>query len=119
MSSSKRTSQAVTPIGEITTEKLLDPLARASLSIVTTLTLRKVGIDDDRRETALRRGVLVPIRRGVYRPAGSLPNREGVLRAACMACGSHAVASHRSALWLWGLADEPQCPEVTVPLRHR
>jgi hypothetical protein len=38
------------------------------------------------------------------------------LRAACMAAGRGAVASHRSAAWLWDLLDRaPARPEITVP----
>lgn len=102
-----------------TFERLIDPVARAGLGVVSASGLRDVGIADVRRESALRRGGLVAIHRGVYRPAGLLLSAEADLRARCVACGPGAVASHRSALWLWGLADEPPVPEVTVPVARR
>lgn len=38
------------------------------------------------------------------------------LRAACLAAGPQALASHASAAWLWGLIDRPpRRPEITVP----
>jgi len=36
------------------------------------------------------------------------------LMAACLAGGPDAVASHRSAAWLWGLCACPEHPEITV-----
>lgn len=98
-----------------TTERLIDPVARARLGIVNTTTLRQAGLSDDRRTVALRRGGLVTIRRGVYRPSGVALTPEGELHGAVVACGPLAVASHRSALWLWGLLDRPQSHEVSVP----
>lgn len=98
-----------------TTERLIDPVARARLGVVTSTTLRQVGLSDDRRAAALRRGGLIEIRRGVYRPCGVVLSPEGELGGAVAACGPFAVASHRSALWLWGLLDRPQQHEVSVP----
>lgn len=98
-----------------TTESLVDPVARARLGVVSIATLRDAGVSDGRRAVALRRGGLVAIRRGVYRPNGVRLSPEAELRAACEACGPLAVASHRSALWLWGLLDQPARFEVTIP----
>ncbi len=98
-----------------TFERLVDPIARARLGVVTTSTLTETGIARGMRAAELRRGGLVRLRRGVYRPSGTRLTSEGELRAACEACGPQAVASHRSALWLWGLTDEPDEHEVSVP----
>lgn len=108
---------AVTPIP--TTEQRVDPVARAGLGVVSADDLRAVGVGADHREGALRRGSLVPVRRGVYRASGVRLSAEGELRALCLACGPGAVASHRSALWLWGLLEEPDVHEVTVPVARR
>ena len=43
-----------------------------------------------------------------------LDHRARVL-AACLAAGDGAVASHRSALWLWGLLEGEQPIDVTAP----
>lgn len=98
-----------------TTESLIDPVARARLGVVSIAALRDVGVSDGRRAVALRRGGLVAIRRGVYRPNGVRLSPEAELRAACEACGPLAVASHRSALWLWGLLEQPERFELTIP----
>ncbi|HVY95598.1 MAG TPA: hypothetical protein VHA54_01435 [Solirubrobacterales bacterium] len=47
-------------------------------------------------------------------------SRHGECLAAVLACGPHALLSHRSAAWLWGLSrSEPQRVEVTAPTpRH-
>lgn len=120
MSTTPRPSQNSDEASEPDTfERLIDPVARAGLGVVSASKLRDIGIADARRETALRRGGLVGIHRGIYRPAGLLLSAEADLRARCVACGPGAVASHRSALWLWGLSDEPPVPEVTVPIERR
>ncbi|PZS17981.1 MAG: hypothetical protein DLM54_08865 [Acidimicrobiales bacterium] len=64
----------------------------------------------------LASGRFIAVRRGVYRFAGAQPGRWHDLRAACLADGPGAVASHRAAaeLWaMWGFHDER--PELTVP----
>jgi hypothetical protein len=67
-------------------------------------------------EGRLASGRLVVVRRGVYRFAGVPTGPRADLRAACLAAGPAAVASHRSAGELWQLrgivADRP---EITVP----
>jgi hypothetical protein len=64
-------------------------------------------------------GEWVRVHRGVYRAAAAPPSPEQTLLAAVWACGPDAVASHRSAAWLWGLlAAPPEWPEVSVPHRQ-
>jgi len=50
---------------------------------------------------------------GVYRVAGAPSSWDQRLRAACLAAGAGAVASHRSAARLWGL-DERGCPAIEL-----
>lgn len=61
-------------------------------------------------------GRLEIVRRGVYRSAGTPATARNELRAALLAAGPDALASHRSAAELWGLpgvvAEEP---ELLVP----
>ena len=59
------------------------------------------------------------VRHGVYRPDGVALSGAAQLRAACLSIGAHAVASHRSALWLWNLGDRPNFVELTVPRANR
>ena len=53
--------------------------------------------------------------RGVYRLAGSPATPASELRAALLQAGGGAAASHWSAAWLWGIADLPDRPTITVP----
>lgn len=63
----------------------------------------------------LATGRLERIRWGVYRFAGTPATPWQELRAACLAGGPSAVASHRSAAALWGLGAVPERIELTVP----
>src|SRR5438270_5518516 len=55
--------------------------------------------------------------RGVYLcTCGPVDWRSRVM-AAVLACGSNAYASHRSAAAVWGLLEDVETPEVTVPHR--
>ena len=52
----------------------------------------------------------------VYVIVGAPWSHEQDILAALLAAGSAAVASHRSALWLWGLGPrKPEVVEITVP----
>lgn len=64
----------------------------------------------------LATGRLVPVRWGIYRFAGVPATPWQDLRAACLAAGPSAVASHRSAAVLWGMPGVfSEQPELTVP----
>jgi very-short-patch-repair endonuclease len=54
----------------------------------------------------------------VYVVAGAPETWHQRLFAACLAAGGAAAASHRSAARLWGLLDDEQPVEITVPLRR-
>lgn len=51
---------------------------------------------------------------GVYAPSGVALRAAGRLTAACLYAGPAAVASHRSAAWLWGLLPAPAVPAVST-----
>jgi hypothetical protein len=76
----------------------------------------RVHLTGKQLEHALAVGRLVTVRRGVLRFAGVPPTRWQPLRAALLAAGPAAVASHRSGAEVWGmpgiLAGQP---EITVP----
>lgn len=70
--------------------------------------------------TRVRNGWWAPLHAGVYRIGP--PNGEWVerLHAALLACGPHALISHRAAFALWGLDGiETRVVEVTVPYANR
>ncbi len=63
-----------------------------------------------------RRGRYVLEHPGVFRFAGLPESWEGSVLAACLAAGQKAVASHRAAARIWGLADQSSdIVEITVP----
>ena len=69
----------------------------------------------------LSSGWLRPVHQGVYLVGDALPSREQAVLAACLATGSEAVGSHRSAAVLWRLRGvESPGPEITLWAdRHR
>lgn len=102
-----------------TLAQAIDRPARHRLGVLSTEDLEALGVTRPRRLGALRRGELFALHRSVYRPTGVQLSDEAELRAACVAIGPHAVASHRCALWLWGLIEHPGLVEVTVPVAYR
>lgn len=88
---------------------------RARLGLVTRQRLLEAGLTYDDVRGRLERGTLRSVHPGVYATFGtSLDHRARVL-AGCLAAGSGAVASHRSALSMWGLLDGEQPIDITAP----
>lgn len=75
----------------------------------------RLGLTAGQVRNRVRAGAWLQDARGVYRLAGSPGGPLGDLRAAVLAGGPKAVASHESAAWLWGIADQVPRPTVTVP----
>jgi hypothetical protein len=96
----------------------LDRLARAQHGLVDIS--QHIDHALDRRQLAARvaRGSLIRVDTGVYRTLGAPTTWEQRQLAACLASGGDAVASHRAAARLWGLAIPPEVVEVTVPYRR-
>ncbi|MDQ3305813.1 MAG: hypothetical protein M3535_07505 [Actinomycetota bacterium] len=83
-----------------------------------------LGLSSREIKGRLESDLLVPVHRGVYRHVAVQSDAMARLHAAVLACGTGAVASHRSAARLHQLRDVPFWrPEVTVPgprlPRHR
>ena len=96
-----------------TTDQLIHRSAR--LGLVTRPRLLSLGITDEEMLGRLARGSLRMIHPGVYATFGrSLDDRARAL-AACLAAGPGAVASHRTALSMWGLLDGEQPIDITAP----
>lgn len=57
------------------------------------------------------KGLLVPVRRQVWRAAGAPPSTEMMLLAAVLAAGEGALLSHATAAQLWGFTKIPR-PEL-------
>ena len=75
----------------------------------------RLGLTVAQVRSRVESGLWVPLHRGVYRLAGAPAGAAADLRAAVLAGGPRALASHLSAAWLWGLADRPGRPTVSIP----
>jgi very-short-patch-repair endonuclease len=101
--------------------RALTSLAVKQDGLVTTAQATALGIG----RTALDRarasgGLLVPVRRSVHAVRGAPQSERTPVRAALMALGPNAVASHRTAAWLHGLLSERSTPlEFWVPPGRR
>jgi len=95
----------------------MDGLVRQATSqhgLLSTAQLRQFGITKSHQLTLIRQGLIQPVRFGVSRLAGAPTTWEQRLLAACLTPGAVAVASHRSALRIWGLRTRFDGLEVAV-----
>ncbi|MCU1391873.1 MAG: hypothetical protein JWM34_301 [Ilumatobacteraceae bacterium] len=95
---------------------LLDPLLVAQLGLVTRQQAWDAGLSMRQIDHLLTRRLLQPMHRGVFRdPAAPVTDAQRAL-AGVLAHGSGAVASHRTAVALWGVRNY-QCllTEVSAP----
>ncbi len=97
----------------------LDNLAIYQHGVVTTDQARDYMTDHQWRHL-IRRGHLVPVRRGVYRTVGCEPNSRQEVTAAVLSIGLGTVASHQCAARLWGLEPgfDDAGVELTMPPRR-
>jgi Transcriptional regulator, AbiEi antitoxin len=78
--------------------------------------LLDAGVDADRIKRWVRDGRLRQVHKGVYAVGHVAPSRLADLMAAVLAGGEDAVASHASAVHLFGIFRyPPPHPEITVP----
>jgi very-short-patch-repair endonuclease len=103
-----------------TPDVALRRLAARQHGLVSRSQVRALGLTARQIDLRIAAGVLVAVRRGIYRVGGSPASPEQRLLAACLAAGPGAVASHRSAAAVWELrgVDWPR-PEVSVPITRR
>jgi len=95
----------------------MDGLVRQATSqhgLLTTAQLRLLGFTKEHQANLVRHGVIECVRRGVLRLAGSSATWEQGLLGACLSPGAPAVASHRSALRIWGLRTRFTGIEVSI-----
>jgi predicted transcriptional regulator of viral defense system len=86
--------------------------------MVTRRQLLAAGLDDSAIAYQVRIRRLIRVHRGVF-AVGHLPmSPHAKTMAAVLACGSRAVASHRSAAALWGIVRPPATVEVTTPAKR-
>jgi very-short-patch-repair endonuclease len=96
-------------------DKRIDRIAKPQHGLVALRQTRTEGVTDGQVRIRRDHQTLVRVQRGVYRTAGAPVTWQQRLLAACLAAGPSAVASHRAAAVLWGLADPPAPVELTVP----
>ncbi len=88
---------------------------RAQDALITVAQARALGLTAAQVQGFLQRGEWERLYRGVYRAAGAPRTDRQRVRAACLAAGGAAIASHTSAAWMLGLVDRaPTRPEITV-----
>ena len=98
-----------------TIDERMAAVAAGQHGVVTRPQLLSLGLSASAISRRVRARVLRPVRAGVYLVGGAPDTEEATLLAACLAIGPAAVASHRSAAWLWRFAGvaPPEVPEVT------
>lgn len=77
----------------------------------------EAGFTREKLRYRIRTGEIVAVDGGVYRQVGTPPGWKQRLMAACLA--GPAVASHRSAGFLWDFPGMPEHPVEVTALRHR
>ncbi len=89
-------------------------IAARQHSAVSRTQLLDTGVSGRQIDHRLAEGLLVPMHRGVFQVAGSQRSWNQRIMAATLAAGPAAVASHRAAAFLHGLAAIEPRAEVTV-----
>jgi very-short-patch-repair endonuclease len=98
----------------------LDEYAREHHGVVTRAAAGKAGVSSATWYRALAHGLLEPLHRNVARMYGADRTSEQVIAAAVLAAGEGALASHRSAAYLWGIPrPEGEVPDVMLVRRNR
>ena len=100
---------------DIETEQEMLRWLRLHHGVIRRSDARAMGATPAQIEWRCDSGIWIPMHRGVYRHSAAPSTPQQRLLAASWAAGTDGVASHRSAAWLWQLADYPDRPEVTVP----
>lgn len=77
-------------------------------------TLQQIGVSNGELRRMVGIGILVRLQPGVFRLAGAATSWESSLAVVCLGRTPHAVASHRSAMRLWGLRTVDDEVEATV-----
>ena len=96
----------------------LHELAAGQHGVISRNQLVACGIRPSTISDWARRGRLRRLRPGIFATPGANPTDMQRLMAAVLAAGEGAVASHRSAAWLWELVDDLTL-EVMVPRGRR
>lgn len=102
------------------THHALAELAEQQHGVVAARQLVELGYSRNVIAYAKTSGRLRHLYRGVYAVGHKPVTWHSRCLAAALSCGSNAVASHRSAAWIWGLLRyRPDSFDITVPVRRR
>lgn len=100
--------------------RLLDSFASAHHGLVTRRAAAAAGISSSAWYRALQSGMLQGVYPNVARLYGSRPSAEQAVAAAVLAIDTGAMASHRTAAWLWDIpGPEADAVHVVVTSRTR
>ncbi len=100
--------------------RALEPFAMEHHGVVTRDACIRAGISSASWYRAHRDGMLEPLHRNVARMVGTPRTRQQAVCAAVLAAGRGALASHRSAAFLWGIPRPDVDPvDVLLPDRAR
>jgi len=80
-----------------TADSVIRALATRSYGVVTRRELLEQGLSPEEIKTRLRKGVLIPAHRGVFRVGHLAPSIEATYPAAVKACGPGALLAGRAA----------------------
>lgn len=102
------------------THHALAELAERQHGVVAARQLVELGYSRPAIANAKKAGRLRHLRRGVYAVGHKPVTWHSRCLAAALSCGSNAVASHRSAAWIWGLIRyRPDSFDVSISVRRR
>src|SRR4051795_10168184 len=99
-------------------DAVLARLAAPQHGMVTRDQLLSAGLNADVIEYRIKVGRLIGVHRGVYAVGHLPPSPHARAMAAVLACGPHALLSHRSAGALYGLIRHTGPIDVTAPTSH-
>jgi len=100
--------------------RALDPFARDHHGLVTRRAALRAGFSERSWYRAIEQGQLELLHPKVARMYGVAPTPNQAICAAVLAAGPGAMASHRSAAWLWGIPSTPDDPvDVLIGQRTR
>ena len=114
-------SQASVTLLTVSPYPKLDRLAAGQQQLVTRGQCLSRGLTHGQIRHAIESGLMVRMRRGVYRWCGARPTWRTMAMAAVLEAGVDAVLSHRSAAILWGFLEEHEegALEITSPKVRR
>lgn len=102
------------------TEQVIRELASKAHGVVTRAELLDAGLTPAEIKRRRRKGLLLPVHRGVYRVGHHAPSVEARYLAAVKACGDDALLAGRAAAHVWHLIKgSPPQPEVLTPNDRR